>query len=108
MYVGPFAGKQGKQSAGSATNVFYRAADEFAEVNVECVCDFEQHLQTRRATVVLKKAHAGLGDVCISRELRHGRILFLPLLGKQFGDSAADFVVVIVPWHDVPVAKNSR
>ena len=60
------------------------------------------------AGLAAKKTHAGLGDVGISRELRHGRIFLLPLLGKQFGDSAADFVVVIVPWHDVPVAKNSR
>ena len=108
MYVGPFAGKQGKQSAASSANVLYRTADEFAEVNVERVRDFEQHFQTRRAAMVLKKTYAWLGNVGISRELRHGRILLLPLLGKQFGDSPADFVVVIVPWHDVPVAKNSR
>jgi|GEM_PF-3772555 len=108
MYVGPFAWKPGKQSAASAANVFYRTADEFAEVNVERVRDFEQHLQTRCATVILKEAHPRLGNISISRKLRHGRIFLLPLLGKQFGDSAADFVVVIVPWHEVPVAKNSR
>ena len=96
MYVGLFAGKRGKQSAASVANVLYCAVDEFTEVNIKCVRNFQQRLQARSAAVVLKKAHARLGQVGINCKLCHGGFLLLPLLGKEFGDSAADFIVVIV------------
>jgi hypothetical protein len=115
MYVGSFRaigpavpGREQNQSAASAANVLDRAADELAEIHMKGVGDFQQDLQARRATVILKKAHARLGKAGINRKLRHGGLLTLPLIGKQFGDSAADIFVVIVLWHDLPVAKKGR
>lgn len=106
MYVGPFVG-EGTRLAAFAANVLYGTLNELPKVDLKRVRNAEKRLEVRRPLVAFEIADAGLGEAGRRRKLRHGNSLTLALLGKQFGNSFADFVVVILSGHAVLVAERS-